>query len=312
VLLGSGEARAEIVERIVAVVNDRVILLSELNVRVREYLPQLARIRDPRQRRKQLKRVQRRELNRLVDAILIELEGKKRKLRVSVAEVEKAIQTVLRQNKLTKAELIATLAQEGYPFSAYRADLRRQILRLKTINLAVRSRINVSWDEVRAHYQKSVARMGVGLKLKLSQIYLRVDRSGGKATLTRQRRRAKRYIQRLRAGKISFAALARQVSDDPESRAKGGRLGFVGRGSLPPPVESAVFATRGQNKIIGPVETDSGLYIVAIHARKESEALPFEKIKRRLKMKLYNLRAAKRTAAWVKSLRQRALIDIRL
>jgi len=312
VVLSPSVARAEIVERIVAVVNDRIVLLSELNTRVREYLPQLARIQDPKTRRQQLRLLQRRELTKLVDAILIEEEGTKRKLKVTQSEVEKAIKTVLRQNKLTLKELVATLAQEGYPFASYRADLRKQILRLKTINLAVRSRISVSWDEVRAHYQKRVARMGVGLKLKLSQIFLRVARSGGGAELAKQLRRARSFVQQLRSGKITFGRLASRVSDDPETRKRGGALGMVGRGSLPPRVETAVFAVKGVKKVVGPVSTDSGLYVVYIHSRKESEALPFEKIKRRLKAMLYNLRSAKRTQAWVKTLRQRALIDIRL
>ena len=313
VVVDPSPARAEIVERIVAVVNKRIILLSDLSMRLREYLPQLARIRDPQARQQQFTLLKRRELEKLVDSILIEEEGKKRKLRVTMAEVEKAIKTVLAQNKLTLAELVATLAQEGYPFSSYRADLSSQILRLKTINLAVRSRISVSWTEVRAHYQKTVAQMGVGLRLQIRQIFLRVEASGaGGTSLARQQGRARAFIRQLRLGKTTFADLARRVSDDPESRKRGGLIGWVRRGSLPAQVESAVFGIKGVKKLVGPISTDSGLYIVYLQDRKESEALPFNKIKRRLKAKLYNLRAAKRTRAWVKTLRQRALIDYRL
>lgn len=306
-------ARAEIVERIVAVVNDRVILLSELRMRVREHLPQLARIQDPKAREQQLAILQRQELEKLVDAILIEEEGKQRKLEVTVAEVDKAIETVLEQNKLTRAELIATLGQEGYSFTAYRADLRRQILRLKTINLAVRSRINVSWDEVRAAYQKSVAEMGVGLKLDVSQVFLRVDRSASDRTGPEvQLRRAQRFARDLKVGRMTFADLARRVSDDGATSAQGGRLGLVGRGVLPPRVEAAVFAVKTKDALVGPVVTDEGVYLLLVHERKESEALPFENVKRQLRERLYNVQAAKRTSAWVAALRKHAIIDIRL
>lgn len=306
-------ARAEIVERIVAVVNERVVLLSELRMRVREHLPQLARIQDPKARDRQLAILQRQELEKLVDAILIEEEGKQRKLEVTVAEVDKAIDTVLEQNKLTRNELIATLGQEGYSFPAYRADLRRQILRLKTINLAVRSRINVSWDEVRAAYQKSVAEMGVGLKLDVSQIFLRLDRgSAGRGGAESQRRRAERFARDVKAGKVTFADLARRVSEDGATRAQGGRLGLVGLGVLPPRVEAAAFAAKGKEVLVGPVATDDGVYLVLVHERRESEAMPYESVKHQLRERLYNVQAAKRTAAWVASLRRRAIIDIRL
>jgi peptidyl-prolyl cis-trans isomerase SurA len=306
-------AEARIIERIVAVVNDQVILLSELRMRLREYQPQLDRIPDAATRQRQAELFLRQELERLVDAILIEEEGIKLKLEVGSAEVDQAIQTVLKQNNVTLEELVATLKQEGYPFSQYRADLKKQILRLKTINMAVRSRITVSWDEVKAHYQASVSELGVGLKLKLSQIFLKVDRGAdGSTGLARRLADARALAQRLRAGTADFATLARQVSDDLETRSQGGMLGFLPRGKLPPLVEEAVFATSGTRKVVGPIVTDAGIYLLYLHERQESEALPFDQVKEQLKNKLYAIRAAKRTEAWIRSLRQKALIDIRL
>jgi parvulin-like peptidyl-prolyl isomerase len=108
-----------------------------------------------------------------------------------------------------------------------------------------------------------------------------------------------------------FATLARRISDDAETRATGGSLGWMQRGKLPPVVEEAVFAVTGVNQVVGPIVTENGLYLVLVHERKESEALPFDQVKDQLKSKLFNLRAGKRTEAWVKSLRQRALIDLR-
>jgi peptidyl-prolyl cis-trans isomerase SurA len=313
ILLGSSTpARAEIVERIVAVVNDQIVLLSDLQQRVREYGPQLDRIQDPTMRQQQLELLRRRELERLVDNVLIEEEGIKLKLEVSSAELDQAVESVLKQNNVTRAEMIATLEQEGYAFSQYRVDLRRQILRLKTINMAVRSRVSVSADEIRAHYQASVTKLGVGLQLRLSQIFLRVDRSGsGGDDSERRLAEARRYTADLGAGRLDFATLARRVSDDADTKATGGALGWMSRGKLPPLVEEAVFAVSGTHRVVGPVVTENGLYLMYVHERKESEALPFDQVKDQLKAKLFNLRAAKRTEAWVKSLRQRALIDVR-
>lgn len=309
----SAPARGEIVERIVAVVNERIILLSELRMRVREHLPQLAQIQDPKARDQQLALLKRQELEKLVDAILIEEEGIKHKTEVTTEEVEKAIETVLESNKLTREELMETLAQEGYSFGAYRSDLRRQILRLKTVNMAVRSRITVTWDEVRAAYQKSVSEMGVGLKLDLSQIVLRRDPSGGDSAGHRAlMQRGDRIARSIREGKESFADWARKVSADLQSKGQGGRLGFVGKGTLPHLVETAVFEVKGKDVLVGPIATDEGVYLIYVHDRQESEAMPFDKVKHQLRARLHEVQAATRTAAWVKALRERAIIDIRL
>ena len=111
---------------------------------------------------------------------------------------------------------------------------------------------------------------------------------------------------------MTFADLARRVSDDGATSAQGGRLGLVGRGVLPPRVEAAVFAVKTKDALVGPVVTDEGVYLLLVHERKESEALPFENVKRQLRERLYNVQAAKRTSAWVAALRKHAIIDIRL
>jgi parvulin-like peptidyl-prolyl isomerase len=232
------------------------------------------------------------------------------KMEVSTAELDQAIESVLKQNNVTRDELIATLDQEGYSFSQYRADLRKQILRIKTINLAVRSRVSVSWDEVRASYQASVTKLGVGLQLRLSQIVLQVDRSD-EESLGRRLAEARGYVAGLRSGRLDFATLARRVSDDADSKAAGGALGFVSKGKLPPAVEEAVFGVTGVGQLVGPVVTETAVHLVYLHERKEPEALPFDQVKDQLRAKLQNQRAARRTEAWVKSLRQRALIDLR-
>jgi peptidyl-prolyl cis-trans isomerase D len=155
--------------------------------------------------------------------------------------------------------------------------------------------------------------MGVGRKVRVRQIVLRLQGPGSRAQrLHRQLARARALLERLRSGRVSFADLARKVSDDPATRAKGGDLGFVGRGALPPPVETAVFGAKGAGVLVGPVVAEGGVYLLRIEAQKASMALPFDKIKHRLRSQIYNVRAARRTAAWIRSLRQRALVDIRL
>jgi len=62
---------------------------------------------------------------------------------------------------------------------------------------------------------------------------------------------------------------------------------------------------------ISKVVTEAGIHLVYLHERKEPEALPFDQVKDQLKARLQNARAARRSEAWVKSLRQRALIDLR-
>ena len=305
---------AVVVERVVAVVNKDIVLLSELNQRVQAYLPQILKIANPRNRMRALRRVQFQQLNRIIEEKLILKEAVRRKLSVSAAEINRAIQSVMRQNNVGYKELVSALKAQGYTMARYRSELRRQILKIKTINMAVRSRISVSDDDVRAFYEKQKRKLGVQLKVNVQIIRLRLPMTDPNRPklVAAATAKARNMLRRLKSGKTSFDGLARRVSDHPTAP-KGGRLGFVSKGKLPPRVEHGVFASWAKpGKYVGPVEADDGIYLAKILGRKESEAQPFKKVKRALKRQIFEQRLKLQTYRWLKELRRKAYIDIRL
>ncbi len=300
-------ARSEIVERIAAVVGKDVILLSEVNARVRPYLKQILGIKDPAARDRALRKVQHRELERLVDERLILQEAVRRKIQVSEGEVNRAIQSVLRQNKITYKELAEALKTQGQSMEQYRTILRRQILRLKVINFAVRARITVSEDEARAFYETQKRKLGVQQRVKVAVIRLPLSHAPAAAMA-----KARKLMRRLAKHPEAFAAEARRLSNHP-SASKGGLLGFIDKGVLPPVVERRIFAPGLKlPALLGPFRTDDGVYIVSVLGRKESEALPFAQVKNKVRQQLLMQRMQTRTGKWLQELRKKTYIDIRL
>lgn len=314
-LLLAGPVRgAVVIERVVAVVEKDVVLLTELNERLRPYLPQLSKITNPTARMRAFHRLQRQELNRIIEEQLILREASERKLTVSSVEINRAIQSVMEQNKVTYKELIDALKAQGYTVERYREEMRRQILRLKTINIAVRSRITISEDDVRAYYEKQKRKLGVQQKVNAQIILFSVpvDAKERKVLMARARAKAARALAEIRSGKAGFGELAKKLSDHA-SRSEGGRLGFVTNGQLPVALEPLLFAAKtAKGALVGPVDSDDGVYIAKMLGRKESEALPFEKVRSSLKQQLFNERLMLQTYRWLKELRSKAYIDIRL
>ncbi len=301
-------ARAEIIERVVAVVGNDIVLLSEVNARLRPYLKRVLSIKDPAARQQALERLQRREVRRLVDEKLILQEAIRRKIEVTEGEVNRAIQSVLRQNKITYKELEEALRSQGQSMEEYRTILRKQILRLKVINFAVRSRIAVSEDEARAFYESQKRRLGVQKKVRVRVIRLAVGSHNRAAVLER----ATKLAARLRTHPEEFEAKAKALSNHP-SASKGGLLGFIDRGALPPVVERKVVSAQGKPPVlVGPVGSDEGIYLVQILGRKESEALPFSQVKDKVRQQVLMQRMQVRTAKWLEQLRKKTYIDIRL
>jgi peptidyl-prolyl cis-trans isomerase SurA len=142
VVLGGGAARATIVERVVAVVGDRPILLSELRERA---LPDLRRVarEDVSYRAAVESELLRRVLDHMVDERLVALAAERARVRVSEDEIDRAVLQVAANAGVTVKELVAEVARVGLTGAAYREELGRQLLEGKMFELRVKQWVDV-------------------------------------------------------------------------------------------------------------------------------------------------------------------------
>ncbi len=311
VMLLGGVAAARTIERIVAVVNREIILLSELHERVRPMMPQLQRIPDKTARAQQLDQLRRQMLKNMVDEKLIFQEARKLKLSISDQDLERAVKDVMRRNNLSRKDLEKALAQEGKTITAYKQTiLKPQLLRMRVINVQVRSRVSVSQDEIRALYQKNLRKLGVETKVRARHIFILVPEGASLAKIKERKRYATSLASKAKKG-ADFAELATKFSQDPVTKLDGGDLKYFGRGTLPSNVESVVFAMK-KGEIAGPLRTDRGFHVLLLVDRKESQARPLGDVKRKLRQELYGRKMEKATLAWLAEVRRKAHIDNRL
>jgi peptidyl-prolyl cis-trans isomerase SurA len=271
---------------------------------------QLAAIPDPAQRRQRLSQLRKQLLRQLIDEKLIEQEARRLKLEVQPEDIERAVQEVIRRNKLTPGELEEALRREGKSLEEYKREvLRPQLLRLRVLNIQVRSRIAVSDDELKALYQQNLRSLGVETKVQARHIFVVVAGDATEEQRAERRTLARSLARRVKDGE-DFAALARQYSDDSVSRADGGKLGLVGRGSLPPGIEDVVFSMK-KGEIRGPLRTSRGFHIVQVTGREESSARPYEEVREQLRNQLTAQKMEKATEAWLKDVRRKSYVDIK-
>lgn len=310
-LASARPAAGRVVERIVAVVNDEIILLSELEQRVAPFATQLASVPDAAQRKLRRAQLEGQVLDQLVDDKLIEQQARTHKLTVEEADLERAVQEVMRRNNLTREQLGQALAQEGQSLESYKEQLLRpQLLRLKVLNIQVRARVAVGEDELRALYQQNLRTLDAEAKVQARQILLAVPAAALPQQVASRRALAEQLAKRLASG-ADFAQLARQYSDDAATRAKGGDLGTLSRGTLPATVEDAVFAAKA-GQLLGPLATPRGFYLLQVTQREESAARPFEEVREQLRDQLYSQKMEQATKSWLREVRKKAFVELKL
>ncbi len=306
--LSATPALARVVERIVAVVNEDIILQSELNDRLRPLMAQLQQIQDPTARQQKLDELKRQMLGMMVDEELIRQEASKLKLTVGDKDLELAIADVMRKNNLSREQLEEALRQEGKDIASYKETiLRPQLLRLRVLNVQVRSRVMVGDEEVRAFYQKNLRQLGVGTKVRARHIFISLPPGATPLKVEERRRQALALLARVRKGE-SFEALAKKHSEDSVTREDGGDLGFFERGTLPASIEEVVFAMK-KGEVRGPLLAERGFHLIQLVDKQESQARPFDEVKDELREQLYVQKMEKATQAWLTEVRKKSHID---
>ena len=307
--------RARVVERIVAVVNDSILLQSELEERMRPLMPQLEQMPNQQIRKQRLEQLRRQMLEHMINEELIRHQANKLKIKVEEKDLERAVADVMKKNNLTREQLEAALRREGKSIEAYKESiLRPQLLRLRVLNVQVRSRVSVSEDEVRALYQKNLRALGVEAKVRARHIFIAIPGGASSADVVQRRYHARRLASQVRAkvkAGVDFGELARKHSEDSVTRADGGDLGYFGRGTLPANVESVVFSMK-KGEIKGPIRTERGFHIIELTDKRASSARSLDQVRDELHNQLYSEKMEKATKAWLADLRKRSYVDIKI
>ena len=305
-------AQAVVLDRIAAVVNEEIILESEVNqTALQTARAELGEVdfSSPDGQRK-FEQHRRKTLESLVERVLIAQQAREMKVDVSDEEVKTAVESVRTQNNLTLEQFQEALKQQGIgSMEEYKKSLHKQLLQMRVINQAVRSKISVGDDEVRALYAQNVRQAsGDAMQIHLKQIFLSLPQAATASQIDEKRRLGMKIVAELRGGK-DFTQLAKQHGDDQASKA-GGDLGFLARGDLPPELREPVVS-MDPGDVRGPIQSERGLHILQLIEKKSGEVKSFDEVKEELRRQLYEQSLERGIQNWTKELRRKAHVDIR-
>ena len=249
-------------ERIVALVNDDVVLASELEAEVttvrRELERRNVRMPQPQQLRRQV-------LERLIMQTLQMNVAERRGIRVDNATVDAAVRQVAERNGLTLAGLRDALGAEGLDMARFREQIRRDIVLNRLRQQEMDRRVDVSEQEI----DQFIARnQEPGREYRLSRILIGVPEAASPASIEAARDEAQQIVQRLRDGE-AFAKLAATASD-ARNALEGGDLGWRPASQLPASAREAV-ETLAVGEITDPVRTPAGFQIYRLDDQRGSE-----------------------------------------
>ena len=147
-------SRAELVDRVAAVVNNDIITLSEVEARIAPDAQRLRAETDLAKRAALRTELVKKGVDLLIGEKLMESQVKELNIEVADSEIEMGMDDVKKQNNITTEQFEGLLAQEGYTLATYKTFMRKHLARLKLVNLKVRSKVKISDEDLKAEYAR--------------------------------------------------------------------------------------------------------------------------------------------------------------
>ena len=299
---------AEIVDRIVAVVNDDIITLNDLNQVLKPYVNQIKSMGYTSEKEVDVfAKLQKDILDRLIDQKLTNQEIKKARLEISDEEVDDAMEKIKEKNFNSDADFRKALADEGLPFEEYRKNMKEQILRSRLVNREVKSKIVITEQDVKAYYEAHSEEYGREQKYHLRNIIMRLPQMAGEAEKRDALKRMAGVLEKLNNGE-PFENLARQYSES-NLAAEGGDLGFFKLEALSPQLQEALKDLRAGD-FTSVLETDHGFQIFYIQEIRVIPGKPLAEVSAVIQEKLYTEIVEKKFRQWLEELRKHSHVKL--
>ena len=252
-------AAPQVVDKVAAVVNNGVVLESDVDNMLRTVKAQAQQagqqLPDDKTLRHQILERQ------IMDNIILQM-GEKAGLQISDQQLDQAIGNIAAQNHMSLDQLRSRLAYDGVNYSDYRGQIRKEMLIAEVRNNEVRRRVTILPQEVDTLATQVGSQNAQGTELNVSQILLPLPENPSQQQVDDQEALAKQLVGELKGG-ADFGKLAVTYSADPQAL-KGGNMGWGKIEELPTLFAQALSSAK-KGDIVGPVRSGVGFHILKVN-----------------------------------------------
>lgn len=301
VLLSStAHAAVQTLDSVVAIVDNDVVMKSQLDSRVREVQQTIA------------KRggsvppagvLDQQVLERLIVENLQLQIGERSGIRITDEELNQAIGTIAQRNGMNLEQFRAALARDGLSYDDAREQVRREMIISRVRQRRVAERIQVSEQEVKNFLASDMGKMQLSEEFRLANILIPTPERADSATIQAAAKQAEQvYLQLKQGADFAQLAIARSAS---ESALEGGEMGWRKAAQLPPPFDR-LLSSMSVGDVTEPVRTPGGFIILKLQEKRGGQTIVRDEVHvRHILIKPSEIRSEAATKALAEKLYER-------
>ncbi len=303
------EGARQLLDQVVAIVNDDPITQSELDMILRPVYEDYKSQYTGEALMSALTDAKRKVLNQLIEDKLVYQEAKNQKIEPDVQEVEEMLADFKKKFK-SDDELEDTLSKEGMSLSALRDRLERQSVIRSLQEREVRAKVVVSPLEVEQFYQEHADQFASEGTVRVRSLTIKKSEEARAKGLTDEGAKKKIDNLKLRVEKgEDFNTLAQQHSEDTAAK-NGGLTNWIKPGEMIPEINQVIFSLK-PGQVSNVIETPMGYHIFRVEEKREKFQKSLEEARPLIYQKIFQEKSMKRFQEWMESLKRTAYISIR-
>jgi len=296
---------AEIVDKILVVVNDEVITQREFDRGLTPIYHQLATTYGTNvfsEKAEEIKAMRKAVLEQLIKDKLIVSEAKRRGIKVTVGEIEAQMELV-KEKFPTDEEFYLTLDKQGITVKELEDNYRSSLMAKRLVEHDISSKISITPSEIFDFYEqyKKEFMLPPAASVRSILVRLRTDRSAEQALVL-----AEAILERLQAGD-DFSALAKEYSDGSNAQL-GGEMGYVKKGEMIKRIDETIFSLK-PGEISDILRTDLGFHIFKVEDVREATIQSFDEVSKRIERMIFNHKSKKKLDRFIAQLEESAYIE---
>jgi len=295
---------ADVVERIVAIVNDQPITDADIEITMQSVYAQYKELYSGRKLNVELERARKKVLEKLIHDELIYQEALAIGISVDRAEVNDYI-SKLKSQFMSQEDFEAALDARGIGIQSLKDRYKRQLMVKRLMSLKVKSEVTIMPSEVAAYYHKNKKEFVVPKSAEAYQILIKKSKEKNPAQAKKE---ARQVMELIKLGG-SFGELAKRYSQGPNAK-KGGYLGIVEERQMIKQIDEAIFSLK-PGEISGIVETDLGFHIIKVKSINSEQTRPLADVGEQIEDILMGQKAKDIVDKWLEELKAKAFISIK-
>lgn len=304
-ITGALPARAEVVDQIVAIVNDEIVTFSELKKVLNPIYAQYEKTYEGDELVEKMVKARNEVLEQLINNKLLMQEARKNGVKIDQKEVDERLSQI-KARFPSEEDFTKALGMDGMTVDNLKKNVEEQLLIRGLVQQELAHKAMIAPREVEEYYKSHAGDFSEGETINVCNILIK-----HKKRAENEPDKAWDMISNIRKevkNGADFEVLAKRYSEGPNA-AKGGDMGFFGRGTMMKEIEEVAFNMK-VGEVSEIIKTDTGYHILYLKARRSPRLVPIQDVSKDIEKELFQRKIEELKGDYVKEIRKKAFVKI--